>query len=305
VSFMTKEGAFFNAQVSATSGTATLSNFQYRKVVLTSSLSEPSDVKFNNDSKGVTINNDNATSHPSAILDVKSDSLGVLIPRIAKANRPNSPATGLLVYQIDQSPGFYYFDGSAWKAIVNNSSTLAGGTQVEGAGGLKISTTNPGSGTADWIAVNAGGSAGDRIVSGNLNGKATIGGHNNNLTAWSDLTLNQGGGSVIVGGQNLTPSTGGMSSGLARPLVVNGSVRQSYYSTTVAISALGTANITWLHNLGYNPVVMMSVNQNSATGNMENCTYTSYPIDANTTGFIVKNAGSSTATGSFRWILVH
>jgi hypothetical protein len=305
VSFMTKEGAFFNAQVSATSGTANLSNFQYRKVIPTTSLSENNDVKLNNDSKGVTINIDNSTAHPSAVLDIKNDSLGVLIPRIPMANRPSSPATGLLVYQIDNTPGFYYYDGSAWKAIVNNSSTLAGGTQVNGANGLTVNTTNPASGQTDWIAVNAGGSAGDRVVSGNLLGKATIGGHNNNLTAWSDLTINQGGGNVIVGGQSLIPPTGGMSSGLARPLVVNGSVRQSYYNTTVTISPNSSTNITWNHNLGYNPVVMMSVHQNSATGNMENCTYTYYPIDANTTGFIVKNAGYSTAIGNFRWILVH
>ncbi len=305
VSFMTKEGAFFNAQVSAPNGTATLSNFQYRKVVQTALLSEGSDVKLNNDSKGITINNDNTTAHPSAILDVKSDSLGILIPRIAKAKRPQLPAKGLLVYQIDDNPGFYFYDGTAWKSLSNSSSALSGGTQVTGANGLTVSTTNPGSGTTDWIAVNAGGTAGDRVVSGNLLGKATIGGHNNTLTSWSDLILNQGGGSVIVGGQNLTPPTGGMSSGLSSPLVVNGSVRQSYYTTSIAISAYGSANITWLHNLGYNPVVMMSIQQNSATGNTENCTYTSYPIDANTTGFIVKNNSSSTATGNFRWILVY
>lgn len=122
VSFMTKEGAYFNAQVSAQNGTATLSNFQYRKVVLTSSLSETSDVKFNNDSKGITINNDNATAHSSAILDIKSDSLGVLIPRIAKVNRPNLPAKGLLVYQIDQTPGFYYYDGSGWRILGSSPS---------------------------------------------------------------------------------------------------------------------------------------------------------------------------------------
>ena len=92
--FMTKEGVFFNAKVSATSGTVTISNFQYRKVVLTSLLTESKDVKLNNDTKGVTINVDNSFANPSAILDVKSDSLGILIPRITKINRPNSPANG-------------------------------------------------------------------------------------------------------------------------------------------------------------------------------------------------------------------
>ena len=121
--FMTKEGVFFNAKVSATSGTVTLSNFQYRKVVLTSLLTESKDVKLNNDTKGVTINVDNSFANPSAILDVKSDSLGILIPRITKINRPNSPANGLLVYQIDNTPGFYYFDGTAWQRMNNTVSS--------------------------------------------------------------------------------------------------------------------------------------------------------------------------------------
>ncbi|MCU0326918.1 MAG: hypothetical protein MUF45_17035, partial [Spirosomaceae bacterium] len=42
---------------------------------------------------------------------------GILIPRIAEANRPSSPATGLLVYQIDNTPGFYYFDGTNWQRL--------------------------------------------------------------------------------------------------------------------------------------------------------------------------------------------
>ncbi len=122
VNFVTKEGAYFNAEVSAKSGTATLSNFQYRKTVLTSLLSEFNDVKINNNSKGITINTDDALAHPSAILDIKTDSLGVLIPRIVRANRPTNPATGLLIYQIDNTPGFYYFDGSAWQRMNNTVS---------------------------------------------------------------------------------------------------------------------------------------------------------------------------------------
>jgi hypothetical protein len=124
ISFVTKEGAFFNAQVSATSGTATLSDFQYRKIVLTSSLSEANDVKLNNDSKGVSINTDNEIAHPSAILDVKSDNSGVLIPRIAMANRPASPATGLLIYQVDNGAGFYYYDGAAWQKLATQTSNM-------------------------------------------------------------------------------------------------------------------------------------------------------------------------------------
>ncbi len=122
VNFVTKEGAYFNAEVSATSGTATLSNFQYRKIVLTSLLSEFNDVKLNNNGKGVTINTDDALAHHSAILDIKNDSLGILIPRIVKANRPNLPAMGLLVYQTDNTPGFYYYDGTGWRVLGSSPS---------------------------------------------------------------------------------------------------------------------------------------------------------------------------------------
>jgi hypothetical protein len=139
VSFITKEGYYFYAQKpsSITSGTITLSNFGYRKIVNTATLSETSEVRLNNDSKGVSINSDNTLAHPSAILDIQNDSLGVLIPRIAKANRPHSPATGLLVYQIDNTPGFYYYDGSAWRILGSSpSARIASEESLKGLGRL-------------------------------------------------------------------------------------------------------------------------------------------------------------------------
>jgi len=46
----------------------------------------------------------------SAILDASSSSKGVLIPRMSLEQRNNiiSPATGLLIYQTDNTPGFYF-----------------------------------------------------------------------------------------------------------------------------------------------------------------------------------------------------
>lgn len=79
------------------------------------------------------------------------------------------------------------------------TATPANKVDISGAGGLRVSTTNPGSGTADWIAGNYGATTGDRVVMGNLNGRATIGGHNNALTAWAPLILNQDGGNVGIG----------------------------------------------------------------------------------------------------------
>jgi hypothetical protein len=122
VTFVSKEGQYFDAATSGVSGTVNLSSFQYRKIILTTLIAENSDVKINNNSKGISINIDDDTPDPSAILDVKSDSLGILIPRIAKANRPASPATGLLVYQIDETPGFYYYNGTGWRILSSTAS---------------------------------------------------------------------------------------------------------------------------------------------------------------------------------------
>ena len=63
----------------------------------------------------------------SAKLDINSTTRGVLIPRMTKAQRSAiaSPATGLLLYQTDNSPGFYYYSGTTWTVISSNSTNTA------------------------------------------------------------------------------------------------------------------------------------------------------------------------------------
>ncbi len=57
------------------------------------------------------------TPHASAQLEISAANKGLLIPRIALANRPASPATGLLIYQTNSTPGFYYYNGTDWKGL--------------------------------------------------------------------------------------------------------------------------------------------------------------------------------------------
>ncbi|MEO6251850.1 MAG: tail fiber domain-containing protein [Ferruginibacter sp.] len=77
------------------------------------------------------INTDGSTANASALLDVKSTTKGLLIPRMSKTERNAvaSPATGLLVFQnAPDSIGFYYYDGSKWNwvaAINGNADTLS------------------------------------------------------------------------------------------------------------------------------------------------------------------------------------
>lgn len=59
------------------------------------------------------------TSSPdaSSALDVNVIGKGFLAPRMTLANRPLTPAAGLLYYQTTNTPGFYYYDGVAWQQL--------------------------------------------------------------------------------------------------------------------------------------------------------------------------------------------
>jgi hypothetical protein len=62
----------------------------------------------------VAITTDASSPDASAMLDIKSTEKGILIPRMLESERIiiPSPARGLLVYQTDGTPGFYYNSGS-------------------------------------------------------------------------------------------------------------------------------------------------------------------------------------------------
>ena len=59
------------------------------------------------------------TPNTSASLDINSTSKGILIPRMTQAQRNAivSPATGLMIFQTNNTTGFYYYNGTAWIAI--------------------------------------------------------------------------------------------------------------------------------------------------------------------------------------------
>lgn len=61
------------------------------------------------------------TPNESALLDLNSNSKGLLIPRLLKQERNQllNPAKGLLVFQTDDASGFYYFNGKSWVMIAD------------------------------------------------------------------------------------------------------------------------------------------------------------------------------------------
>ncbi|SEP29726.1 tail fiber domain-containing protein [Niastella yeongjuensis] len=92
-------------------------------------------IEYSN-AQSVAINTDGSVANGTAILDLKSNSKGLLIPRLTTVQRTAivSPATGLLVFDTDTSI-FWFFDGAVWKkldaagnnwSITGNSGTTAG-----------------------------------------------------------------------------------------------------------------------------------------------------------------------------------
>ncbi|MDG1841073.1 MAG: tail fiber domain-containing protein [Crocinitomicaceae bacterium] len=70
-------------------------------------------------SQAIGINSTNSSPDASAILDITSTSKGFLLPRMTSSQMSNisSPATGLMVYQTNGTPGFYFYSGNAWVKI--------------------------------------------------------------------------------------------------------------------------------------------------------------------------------------------
>jgi hypothetical protein len=86
-----------------------------------------------------------ATPDGSAQLDVSSTKKGILIPRMSSAEREaiSTPAKGLLVFQTNETAGFYYYNGSAWISIRGKSAGNPGPVLTNGTGGGQVYLTAP------------------------------------------------------------------------------------------------------------------------------------------------------------------
>src|SRR5258706_10612708 len=102
------------------------------------------------------------TPNASSLLDITSTTKGILIPRmtLTQRNAIVSPVTGLMIYQTNSTPGFYYYSGSAWVAVsakgVNKSlSNLTSPTGVNvDLLPTSDSSTNIGSSSVRWKDLN-------------------------------------------------------------------------------------------------------------------------------------------------------
>lgn len=147
------------------------------------------------------------TPHPSAALDVSSSTRGMLVPRmsLAQRNMIASPAIGLIVYQIDNTPGYYYYNGGAWVSFM-------GATGAQGADGAQGITGEAGNAGVAGVSVPVGGSTGQVL--------AKINTTDYNMEWVTPSSSSAGGGTLVWEGIATVTQTVGAGSSATAPSII-------------------------------------------------------------------------------------
>lgn len=166
----------------------------------------------------------------SAALDVTSSSQGLLIPRMPKAQRDliASPATSLVIFQTDNTPGFYY----------NAGTPAAKNWILMGSNVPQIPTA------AASSPIYGDGSAGALVISSNTNWSTTM--PTNINVQYSSITVNSGVRFTVPTGTKLR-CTGNVD--IQGTISVHGTERPTGSATTGWISGISRM----LPGLGANP----------------------------------------------------
>ena len=160
---------------------------------------------FNCTSQGVAINSDGSNPNSSAILDVKSTTKGILIPRMTQTQRNaiDTPVSGLMVYQTDATLGFYFYDGSSWVRLASGTeAAYTAGTNISISGNV-ITNSSP----DQTVTLTGGGATSITGTYPNFTINSTdnnSGGTITSLTAGSGLN----GGTITTSGTISMPNTG-------------------------------------------------------------------------------------------------
>lgn len=133
-----------------------------------------------------------------------------------------------------------------------------------------------------------------------------IGTYNDSLLTSNETSLNSTTPLFIVGnGNDALTRSNALVVRKNGNMEVNGKVRQQHYSQAVTVPANGSHTFTWNHNLGYQPVIMLSLDQTGG-GYLDYVNF-SYAHNNNNslTVYLTNRAPANAATGTVRWIVVY
>jgi hypothetical protein len=229
--------------------------------------------------QNVGVNGDGSAPNASAMLDIKSTDKGVLIPRMLMSERDliTNPATGLMVFQTDNTPGFYYNSGTPGSPVWT---MLAGANALEGTqNGVLV-----GQGTGNASTFSAASTNANQVLATPTSGGAPT---------WVDpiTTLPTsavgGSGAVVVNG------TGSLVGGTGLTVGVEGTLGGVMYGQGTGTGASFTNAST-----GANQVLYTATTGGAPSWVNANTPITKTNIAPGTGSTVVVNNGSNTVLGS-------
>lgn len=153
----------------------------------------------------------NGADNPAKIatLEISSDDPPIVIPRMDSLGRTliTSPAQGLMIYQMDKQAGFYYYTGTLWKRVSDDTHQNQGSRMT--APGVGIGTTTPDNSLQIVGGDNATLSSGSGYMTlGNIPNTNMVLDNNGiqvrNNSAAGNLRLQESGGNVYIDNPDAT-----------------------------------------------------------------------------------------------------
>jgi hypothetical protein len=190
--------------------------------------------------QSVAINTTGSSPDSSAMLDVQSNSKGILIPKMTITEREAivSPANGLMIYQTNFNPGFYYNAGTPltpiWIKV--GSENTGKGSYIYQAGGTYTLTVPNGVTVMEFEATSGGGGGGGgQIFNSSFCGVGDGGGGAGFCSGM--LKVNPGDGiSIVVGA--------GGTAGITNTTPTPGSNGGNGGNTTISVNGILVLTIT-------------------------------------------------------------
>ena len=236
--------------------------------------------------QGVAIGNVSFSPVNSALLELRSTSQGVLVPRMTLAQKTAivSPATGLLIYQTNGNNGFYYFDGSEWLPFTGTGWSLTGNA------GTDPSINFLGTTDAQPLRLSTSGQERLRINSGAAEvGIGTTASADNTLDILNTTTSGKG---INLTANSLT--TGSALSIVSNSLSTGSGIRVTSSATNLSTNGLVNFNLSGSNASNSAPVLKVS---NSGALN----TGAAFQINNNGVGnsFLINDDGTDSDASPF------